>query len=414
MKFQDFLTLRTLAAPTGPTGPPGPQGDPGEAAAPGAPGEQGPAGPSAYDVAVSNGFTGDEAAWLASLVGAQGETGVQGPAGIQGDPGATGPQGDPGDPGDPGPNEISTSTATALSGFLWGNGSTVEAKNVAAALAELGLSSSSSPTLKGLTLSAGTLTASAPVSLSQTWNNSGVTFTGFLQNITNTASGSSSLLADFQVGGTSRFSVGATSGTLNIGGGSVTRAFICGSGANKVALLTAHVGIAGIFEGANGNTAFGFGSAGNSISGLLVERSLRLGWYNFDNNTPDLSLRRAAAATLQLGDDHATTATIQTIKAHNVTTGTGAAIVIHGGSGSDGRGGTILGAGEGDIVSFNAPFSSLAIPFASIPTSVSVGHEFIINDADTNTGTVTSGGGSYKVKVIVNDASQYQIIAVLN
>lgn len=46
--------------------------------------EPGPVGPSAYDVAVTNGFTGTEAEWLASL---------------QGEPG---PDGDPGNPGPPG------------------------------------------------------------------------------------------------------------------------------------------------------------------------------------------------------------------------------------------------------------------------------------------------------------------------
>lgn len=45
-------------------------------------------GPSAYDVAVDNGFVGDEPAWLASLVG---PTGGQGPAGGQGPRGEMGP-----------------------------------------------------------------------------------------------------------------------------------------------------------------------------------------------------------------------------------------------------------------------------------------------------------------------------------
>jgi hypothetical protein len=47
-------------------------------------------GLSAYEVAVEEGFVGNEAAWLASLVGPQGPQGIQG---IQGATGATGPQG---------------------------------------------------------------------------------------------------------------------------------------------------------------------------------------------------------------------------------------------------------------------------------------------------------------------------------
>ena len=70
-----------------PQGPPGPQGEPGED------------GKSAYEVAVENGFVGDEAAWLLSLKGDKGDkgdtgdTGPQGPAGAAGATGATGPQG---------------------------------------------------------------------------------------------------------------------------------------------------------------------------------------------------------------------------------------------------------------------------------------------------------------------------------
>ena len=54
----------------------------------------------------------------------------------------------------------------------------------------------------------GTVTASDPVlDLSQTWNNAGVTFTGLKLNVTNTASASNSLFADWQVGGSSVLSL---------------------------------------------------------------------------------------------------------------------------------------------------------------------------------------------------------------
>lgn len=52
-------------------------------------GPPGPPGASAYEVAVADGFIGDEAAWLASLVGEQGEQGV-GTPGTNGDNGAPG------------------------------------------------------------------------------------------------------------------------------------------------------------------------------------------------------------------------------------------------------------------------------------------------------------------------------------
>lgn len=66
--------------------------------APGADGE------SAYEIAVANGFVGDEAAWLASLVGAPGEDG---------------------DDGEPGPNTVTAATTTDLTGILKGDGANV-------------------------------------------------------------------------------------------------------------------------------------------------------------------------------------------------------------------------------------------------------------------------------------------------
>ena len=66
-------------------------------------------GASAYEVAVSQGFRGSEAEWLASLVGPKGETGLTGPQGPQGpkgdtgDIGPAGPQGPQGETGPQGP-----------------------------------------------------------------------------------------------------------------------------------------------------------------------------------------------------------------------------------------------------------------------------------------------------------------------
>lgn len=91
------------AGAKGDTGERGPQGDPGQPGADGADGSvgaDGADGASAYEIAVSNGFVGTEAAWLASLVGAQGPQGIQG---AKGDAGPQGPQGETGPAGPPGP-----------------------------------------------------------------------------------------------------------------------------------------------------------------------------------------------------------------------------------------------------------------------------------------------------------------------
>ena len=67
-------------------------------------------GASAYDIAVAEGFVGDEAAWLESLVGQNGQRGDDGQDGQDGNPGPPGGQGERGFTGDQG--------LSGLSGFL--------------------------------------------------------------------------------------------------------------------------------------------------------------------------------------------------------------------------------------------------------------------------------------------------------
>ena len=69
-------------------------------------GTPGADGASAYEIAVANGFVGDEAAWLASLVGQQGSQGIPGEPGIQGLPGEIGHTGPRGNVGPTGPQGI--------------------------------------------------------------------------------------------------------------------------------------------------------------------------------------------------------------------------------------------------------------------------------------------------------------------
>ena len=69
---------------------------------------------------------------------------------------------------------------------------------------EIGAEAAGTGTQRQLRLPLGTVTASTPLSVTQTWNSAGVTFTGIQANITDTASASASLLMDLQTGGTSR------------------------------------------------------------------------------------------------------------------------------------------------------------------------------------------------------------------
>ena len=75
---------------TGATGATGPAGANGKDGVNGADGKPGSNGLSAYELAVKNGFTGNESAWLESL---KGEQGVPGPAGADGENGVNGVDG---------------------------------------------------------------------------------------------------------------------------------------------------------------------------------------------------------------------------------------------------------------------------------------------------------------------------------
>src|SRR5262252_3556074 len=69
-------------------------------------------------------------------------------------------------------------------------------------------------TVTTIAATGGTVTTSIPVlDGTQTWNASGITFTGYKLNITNTASAAGSLLQDLQVGGNSIFYVDKTGNT---------------------------------------------------------------------------------------------------------------------------------------------------------------------------------------------------------
>ena len=80
-------------------------------------------GPSAYDLAVSNGFTGTLSSWLDSLRGPLGPPGVAGAAGPVGNTGPTGPAGVSGVPG---PTGASAYQHAVSLGFVGSEGSWLE------------------------------------------------------------------------------------------------------------------------------------------------------------------------------------------------------------------------------------------------------------------------------------------------
>jgi hypothetical protein len=151
-----------------------------------------------------------------------------------------------------------------------------------------GLVTTGSQTFAGQkTFAQGTLTASAPLTLTQTWNNGAVVFDGQLLNVTNTASSANSRLVALQVGGTDALVVrrdGAICSTTSAGGRIISQ------------------------QSQSGNGAWGFGIAQNGEKrvvigpdGIGLNSTLYVGWTNSNLNgdtTIDLTLYRDAANTL--------------------------------------------------------------------------------------------------------------------
>jgi len=140
-----------------------------------------------------------------------------------------------------------------------------------------------------ITLTQGTITADAPqLNGSVTWNNSGVTFTGWKLNVTDTASASASLLMDLQVGGTSQFKVnkagvGTLIGVLTSGGIVTTGSSAVAAGGN-------------VFVGASDNTkSILFGTATDVIlardaaNTLALRNSTNAQTFNVYNTYTDAS-----------------------------------------------------------------------------------------------------------------------------
>jgi len=142
--------------------------------------------------------------------------------------------------------------------------------------------------------------------------------------VTNTASASASRILNLRVGGTSVFSV------------------------RRDGLLSVSAGISG--GGSYIDAAFsGIAMNPNSSSFFVCGSNSRYAFCSTSTNafiTPDTFLGGPAPATLQLGQNASMTPTAQTIRAHGVTTGTGASLTLQGGSGSVARGNVVLHGGN--------------------------------------------------------------------
>lgn len=207
--------------------------------------------------------------------------------------------------------------------------------------------------LGSTTLTGATITADAPVlNLAQTWNAGGVTFTGLKLNVTDTASAAGSLLMDWQVGGTSQFSVSK--------GGVVRGVF------RSPATGTASAGLSSNTLSLGSGGSLSFGSTGDATGSF------------------DLFLSRRGAANLRFGAADAAAPVAQILSVQSVVAGTtntaGAALTI---TGSQGTG---TGAG-GSIIFQVAPAGSSGTAQNALSTALTIGSDRSL----TTTNNITMG-----------------------
>lgn len=187
----------------------------------------------------------------------------------------------------------------------------------------------SAPTTGLVRVDGGTVTTLAPIlSGIQTWNAIGTTFTGLLVNITDTASASSSLLADFQVGGVSKCSISKTgalttvgaitasfdSATININAltgdpglyfksAGTTRAIVQSSAADTIRFLDHSLGVMGTLSGTTLTVNSFVGAlTGNASTATKLATARNINGVAFDG-TADITITAAvgAATTGALG-----------------------------------------------------------------------------------------------------------------
>ena len=218
-----------------------------------------------------------------------------------------------------------------------------------------------------------TVTASTPlVSGTQTWNNSGVTFTSLLLNVTDTLSASGSLFMDLQIGASSKFSVNK-SGAVNTSSSVTGTGFVVTSGGSSVVQVSplATYGY---------HMASGYSVTWGSSATL--------------NGSIDLSLTRRGAANLRFGAADAAAPVAQTLSVQSVVAGTtntaGANLTITGSQGT--------GTGAGGSIEFQvAPAGSSGSAQNALASALQITSAKNATFYGSVTATNTSGGSTMQL-----------------
>jgi len=166
-----------------------------------------------------------------------------------------------------------------------------------------------------------------------TWSDAGVTFTGWLLNVTNTNSAAASKLIDLQVGGSTQFNVtragaGTFTGTATAAGLTSTASVRANTTYTLNGVLLDSVTAPTIASGFgtspsipanNGTAAFtvDVGTGGTASSGVITMPAATTGWICHVENRTGVAANRADQRTVQT----ATTTTSVTVRNQTISTG---------------------------------------------------------------------------------------------
>lgn len=134
--------------------------------------------------------------------------------------------------------------------------------------------------------------------------------------------------------------------------------------------------------------------------GLAMASNMKLGFVPNDSvsslgSSHDAYFVRSAAASIQMGANHATTATDQTFKAHDVTTGTGAALTLAAGSGTGTLGASVVIEGGGsNFIKLKPDGTNVMLTAASNSIELAEGIDFSIGNT---TGTIIATATTQKL-----------------
>jgi hypothetical protein len=291
---------------------------------------------------------------------------------------------------------------SALTGTSLASGITSSSLTSFGAAPALGAATGTSLALGGATLGANALAVTGTVALggatisgsgtgsflsvSGTWNTSGVVDAALLVNVTNTASGANSLLADFQVGGASKVNITSTGRIFSVDGGFFYASTLTGMYASGATLLFY----------ANGTTALQCDPSQN------VYLSQAASWFGISTDT---FLTRPAAATWQHGKADAAAPVAQTLQVQSVVAGTsntsGQNLTVNGsrstGSGTSGdivfqTGGTGAGAtAQNSLVPALTIKGATQLVYTNSATQILGTKTTITGGPTSNVPTLTSG-----------------------